>query len=265
MIATILAGVAILSESTAASGHIRNNTSPPDDSADQTAPAPWMAPGVPSQFRSALEIANESLYRHAPRPQAHRPLQTHAPSGRFLILTGVIAYTDPKQGFAIIGNSVDNTFVVRPGQRLPDGAWIREIHPKNVVLEHAGNLETLGMYRHDEAGGTAYAEFYPLPQPPPPQPQQARWEAPEPPPATETKPGEERSTDTPPSPPGMSETKRSETPAGQARSNATPPGDTPSDDIAQKQARPENPLPAAQEPADEFSDDRRQRAENRSR
>ena len=114
MIATILASVAILSESTAAASHLRNNASPPDDPLDQTAAAPWMAPGVPSKFRSTLEMANQSLYRHAPRSQMRRPLQTHAPDGRFLIRTGVIAYTDPKQGYAIIGNSGDNTFLVRP-------------------------------------------------------------------------------------------------------------------------------------------------------
>jgi Type II secretion system protein C len=266
MIATILVGVAILTESTAASGHIRNNSSPPpDDSLDQATPAPWAAPGVPAQFRSALEIANQSLYRHAPRPQMHRTLQNHAPSDRFTILTGVIAYTDPKQGFAIIGNSVDNTFLVRPGQQLPDGAWIREIHAKNVVLEHKGALETLGMYRHDESAGTAYAELYPLPQPPSPLPQQARWEAPEAPAAIETKPDEARATDTPPSPPGLSLSKRSETPASEARSSDAQPGATSANDGALKQARPESPPPAAQDPADELSDDRRQRAESRSR
>lgn len=270
MIATILVGVAILSESTPAASHIHTNSSPPpEDSADQPASPPWMAPGVPAQFRSALEIANESLYRRAPRPQPHRTLQNHAPSDRFTVLTGVIAYTDPKQGFAIIGNSVDNTFVVRPGQQLPDGATIREIHAKNVVLEHKGTLETLGMYRHDESAGTAYGELYPLPQPPPPLPQQARWEASEPPPATgvkssEPRSSETRSTETPPSPPGMGDIRRSEPPAGGARSDEAQ-NDTPAEDVAPKQAHPGTPSPAAQEPADEFSDDRRQRAESRSR
>jgi type II secretory pathway component PulC len=205
-------------------------------------------------------------------PPTGRPPENGAAGGRFLVLTGVIAYTDPKHGFAIIGNSVRNTFLARPGQQLPDGSWIREIHPKNVVLEHEGNLETLGIYRHDESPGTSYAEFSPLPQ-------QAQWGV-EGIVAGPMRPGLARSTDGFPSPPEPSETRRSEATAREVLANEAPPSDAlPKDPVAKdavakdgvakdaptKQAQPEAPLPAAQDPADEFSDDRRHRAENRGR
>lgn len=196
-------------------------------------------------------------------PLMGRPPENSAAPGRFLVLTGVIAYTDPKQGFAIIGNSVQNTFLARPGQQLPDGSWIREIHPKHVVLEHGGNLETLAIYQHDESAGTAYAKFSPLP------PQQAQWGV-EGIVAGPMRPSQARPTDGLPIPPEPSERRRSEAPASEALSNEAPPGDVlPKDvltkDAPTKQAQPESPFPAAQDPADEFSDARRQRAENRGK
>jgi Type II secretion system protein C len=206
------------------------------------------------------------------------PPQIGAAPERFLVLTGVIAYTNPKQGFAIIGNSVHNTFLARPGQQLPDGSWIREIYPKHVVLERQGNLETLEIYPHGGSAGAVYAAE------PAPLPQQARWEA-EGVVAGEMKPGQARPTDGLEDPPEPSETQRSETPANKARPNEALASDTPPSDvlpadalpkdalpkdavpkaIPTKQAQPEAPLPAAQDPADEFSDGRRQRAEKRGR
>jgi len=184
---------------------------------------------------------------------------------------------------------VDNTMLIRPGQQLPDGAWLREIHPKNVVLEHEGNLESVAIYRQGESAGSA--EVYPLPQqappvpqqapplpqqatplsqqaPPPsqqapPLPQQARWEEPEETAVEHTEPSQGEATDTPSSLPGPAEGRQSETPANQVRSSDVLPDDTPTDDASPQQARPDAPLPASPDPADELSDSRRQRAESR--
>jgi hypothetical protein len=147
------------------------------------------------------------------------------------VLTGIIAYTDPMQGFAIIGNSVRNTYLVRPGQRLPDGSRIREIHTHHVVLEHGGSLETVGMYERGQPTDSGYTQT-------PPPPQQLRWDG---------------------------DTRPNETPAREVRSKDTPPSDTPAYEALPRQAQPEGPFPAAQDPADEFGDDRRQRAESRKK
>jgi hypothetical protein len=172
-----------------------------------------------------------------------------------LVLTGTIAYTDPRQGFAIIGSSVRNTFLARPGQQLPDGSRIREIHPKHVVLEHGDSLETVGMYdRGQQSAGAVYAQI-------PLSPQQTRSEDEELKGITahETGPSLARPTaDVPPGHPRPSDTRPNETPANEMRLNDTPPSDA-----LPKRVQPEVPLPTtAQDPVDEFNDYRRQRAEN---
>jgi hypothetical protein len=120
-------------------------------------------------------------------------------------------------------------------------------------LEYEGSLETLGIYeRGQPTGSAAY-----VPMPPPSQ--QIRSEEAElkgamtgdttssqPPLPTEAAPSEPRPSDVRPN----------ETPVNQALSNDAPP----------EQVQPQAPLsPAMQDPADEFGDLRRQRAENRRR
>lgn len=161
-------------------------------------------------------------------------------SGRLLVLTGIIAYTDPRQGFAIIGSSVEDTHVARPGDHLPDGASVREIYPQHVVLEYGGRLETVGILgrgepaeRTDLAGATAGDAT--LSQAP-------------------------RLTDEPRLDPRPIEPPASETTGNDRRSADMQPTDAP-----QKQAQPEAPLPSALDPANEISDYRRQRAADREK
>jgi hypothetical protein len=200
-------------------------------------------------------------------------------SGSSLVLTGVIAYTDPRQGFAIIGSNPRNTYLARPGQQLPDGSRIREIHPKNVVLESGGSLQTVGLYERERTPGAAYVQI-----PAPGQP--ARWEEPEPTgmPARQGIPsqgipiqgipiqgipgqgipgqgipgqgipGQARPTDLPPGHPRPSDLRPNETPANEMRLN-----DGSSNNELPRRAQPDLPLPTAQDPVDDFNDYRRQR------
>jgi hypothetical protein len=196
-------------------------------------------------------------------------------SSSSLVVTGIIAYTDPTQGFAIIGSSPRATYLARPGQQLPDGSRIREIHPKSVVLEHGGSLETVGMYAPARPAGATYGSsaygppayvaptyvpanapaFVPTPSLPP----QTRWEnfevkgvAP-----LETAPSLPRPADAPPAHPRPGDIRANETSASEERSNGPPPGEA-----LPKQVQPGVPLPAAQDPVDESNDYRRQRAES---
>lgn len=146
---------------------------------------------------------------------------------RLLVLTGIIAYTDPSQGFAIIGSSVENTYLARPGELLPDGSSIREIYPSHVVLEYGGRLETVGMYKRGEPAAATYVQ------------------APRP-------------SDEPPSGPRPSDIRAGETTDSENHSY-----ESPSTDVLPRQAQPKVPLPTAQDPANELSDDRRQQATSR--
>ena len=81
--------------------------------------------------------------------------------------------------------------------------------------------------------------------------------------ADDKRPSPAQATDAPADKPG--ETRPSETPAHEVQSSDAPAHEARSSDALPKQAQPDDPLPAARDPADEFSDNRRLRAENRSR
>lgn len=165
---------------------------------------------------------------------------TRNPSGRLVVVTGIIAYTDPRQGFAIIGSSVEDTYVARPGDHLPDGASIREVYPEHVVLEYGGRLETVGIHGRGEPAVKAdLARAIPGDATPSQAP---------------------RLTDEPRIDPRPIEPPVSETTANDRRSYDIQPTDAP-----QKQAQPEAPLPSALDPANELSDYRRQRAADRDK
>ena len=131
-------------------------------------PGAWMprnpATGVPVPWTSRLAMMRGDTDGSGADPQMSQPLENHALPERLLVLTGIIAYTDPSQGFVIIGSSVENTYLARPGELLPDGSLIREIYPSHVVLEYGGKLETMGMYRRGEPAGAAHLQTPPLPQ-----------------------------------------------------------------------------------------------------
>jgi hypothetical protein len=232
MIVAALLGTVILTDVTQVSGRV---SAEPGESTPRNP-----STGAPMLLISRVAMTSgRTDMSGAAAAQMARPLENHALPGRLLVLTGIIAYTDPRQGFAIIGSSVNNTYLARPGQQLPDGSSLREIYPKHVVLEYGGRLETVGMYERGEPSGTAYAQI-----PPPPQ-QAIPSQAPRP-------------TDEPPSDRRPGDTRASETTSNERRYY-----DTQSTDAPQEQAQPEVPLPAAQDPADELSDDRRQRASSR--
>ena len=246
-IVSALLGAVILTDATQVFGRVRVGAGPWTPW-NQSAGAPMpLRPGAPAQMT--------------------RPLENHGPPGRSTVLTGIIAYADPKQGFAIIGSNTQDTYLARPGDRLPDGALIREIHPKQVVLEYGGKLETVGIYERGETAGTAYVQIPPVQIPPvqipPSLPQQARWDETE---LKEVRAGGTipsqgpRPANEPPSDPRTSDRRASDSAGNERRSS-----DTQSSDALQSQAQPQAPSPSAQDPADEFGDDRRQRAERRGK
>jgi Type II secretion system protein C len=245
-----LLGVAILTEATQVSANFRTDPSSP---MSQPMLAPWTPPSAPVTLRDVAMRARRMDMSGA-AAQMTPSLQNRAITGSSRVLTGTIAYADPTQGFAIIGSSVQNTYLARPGQQLPDGSWIREVHRDHVVLEHEGNRETVGMYERGQPADTLYAQQFP------PIPQQVRLDQSDliALTADEKRPSQAQPADAPPDNPRPSDTRPNETPAHEARSSEAPPSDA-----LPKQAQPEDPLPAAQDPADEFSDNRRQRAENR--
>jgi general secretion pathway protein C len=101
-------------------------------------------------------LANGHLFGMAPPPapvdDANAP-QTNMP----LILTGIFAATDPKDGLAIIGTSASNAKVYPVGARVPGSARVHAVYIDRVLLDRNGAIEALMLPHKFTGGGPAPA------------------------------------------------------------------------------------------------------------
>lgn len=112
------------------------------------APAPGVIAAASRVQRAPLDIAaitNTHLFGVAPTPAgngANAP-QTSMP----LVLTGVIAANDPRDGLAILGPSAASTKVYAVGDNIPGSARLHSVFADHVLLERDGHLEALALPR----------------------------------------------------------------------------------------------------------------------
>jgi general secretion pathway protein C len=98
-------------------------------------------------------LGNGHLFGVAPAPvrdDANAP-QTNMP----LILTGIFAATDPKNGLAIIGTTANNAKVYPVGERVPGNAVVHAVYIDRVLLERNGAIEALLLPRKFTGTGLA--------------------------------------------------------------------------------------------------------------
>jgi general secretion pathway protein C len=120
------------------------------------APSPGVIAAASRVQRAPVDIAaitNTHLFGVAPTPagagDASAP-QTNMP----LVLTGVIAANDPRDGLAILGPSVTATKVYAVGDNIPGGARLHGVLSDHVLLERDGRIEALAL-PHQLAGSSA--------------------------------------------------------------------------------------------------------------
>lgn len=65
-----------------------------------------------------------------------------------LVLTGVIAGTDPQSGLAIIGSSAQATKVYAVGDTIPGGLKLHSVYDDRVIVDDNGELQTLALPRN---------------------------------------------------------------------------------------------------------------------
>jgi general secretion pathway protein C len=117
-----------------------------------TAPSPGVMAAASGARRAPIDVAaitNTHLFGVAPTAAgngANAP-QTSMP----LVLTGVIAANDPRDGLAILGPSVSATKVYAVGDDIPGGARLHAVLSDHVLLERNGLLESLAL-PHQAAG-----------------------------------------------------------------------------------------------------------------
>jgi general secretion pathway protein C len=125
----------------------------------QTAPANVNVPPVAPPLDIGA-LVNAHLYGDAAVQNTGGDGANAPPSNAPLVLAGLLATSDPKEGMAIIGESAATAKVVPVGKAVVGGAMLHSVYTDRAVLDRNGTLESLMLPRRS-AGGLA-------PPPPPP-------------------------------------------------------------------------------------------------
>jgi general secretion pathway protein C len=112
--------------------------------AGKNAKVPPRAAGTPLASLDVAAITRADLYGKAPVMVD----PSHAPVSAIpLVLTGIMAGTDPQRGLAILGPSAQATKVYAVGDNVPGGATVHLVYPDRVVIDRGGQLESLMLPR----------------------------------------------------------------------------------------------------------------------
>ncbi len=127
----------------------------------QTAPPPVSTAPVAAPFDIG-GLVNAHLFGNA-AVQASGDAANAPPTSIPLVLAGVLATADPKQGMAIIGESAAAAKVVAVGQQVPGGAQLHSVYADRAIIDRSGVLESVYLPRRTAAVGPAS-----MPPPAPP-------------------------------------------------------------------------------------------------
>jgi general secretion pathway protein C len=127
----------------------------------QTAPPPVAAGPVAAPFDIG-GLVNAHLFGNA-AVQASGDAANAPPTSIPLVLAGLLATPDPKEGMAIIGESAAAAKVVAVGQQVPGGAQLHSVYSDRAIIDRAGMLESVYLPRRTAAIGPAA-----MPPPAPP-------------------------------------------------------------------------------------------------
>src|ERR1043165_5118674 len=127
----------------------------------QTAPPP-VATAPPVSQLDIGGLVNAHLFGNAVVQNTNGDAANAPPSSMPLVLAGLLATSDPKEGMAIIGESAAAAKVVIVGAQVPGGATLHSVYSDRAVIDRGGTLESVMLPRRSE--GT----FAAAPPPPPP-------------------------------------------------------------------------------------------------
>ncbi len=99
-------------------------------------------------------LVNAHLFGDA-AVQASGDAANAPPSSMPLVLAGLLATPDPKQGMAIIGDSAASARVIAVGQQVPGGAQLHSVYSDRAIIDRAGVLESVFLPRNPTAGMVA--------------------------------------------------------------------------------------------------------------
>lgn len=123
----------------------------------QNAPPPVARAPLPQLDIGSL--VNAHLFGNAVAQNTGGDGSDAPPSSMPLVLAGLLATEDPKQGMAIIGESAASARVVAVGQQVPGGATLHSVYNDRAIIDRSGALESVQLPRRSSGGA---------PPPPPP-------------------------------------------------------------------------------------------------
>src|SRR3954466_5667842 len=97
-------------------------------------------------------LVNAHLYGDAVVQNNNGDAANAPPSSAPLVLAGLLATSDPKEGMAIIGESAATAKVVPVGKPVPGGAMLHSVYTDRAVLDRNGTLESLMLPRRSAGG-----------------------------------------------------------------------------------------------------------------
>jgi general secretion pathway protein C len=127
----------------------------------QTVPPPVAAGPVVPPFDIG-GLVNAHLFGNA-AVQASGDAANAPPTSIPLVLAGLLATPDPKEGMAIIGESAAAAKVIAVGQQVPGGAQLHSVYADRAIIDRAGVLESVYLPRRTASMGPAS-----MPPPAPP-------------------------------------------------------------------------------------------------
>ncbi len=101
---------------------------------------------IPPPSTPALDVAqivNAHLFGNAATPAASGDAANAPSTTLALVLAGLLAADDPKEGYAIIGENAASAKVVSVGEEVPGGAKLHSVYRDRAVIERAGALESV--------------------------------------------------------------------------------------------------------------------------
>jgi general secretion pathway protein C len=105
-------------------------------------PPPATAMAAPPPPLDIGGLVNAHLFGSA-AAQATGDAANAPPSSMPLVLTGLFATENPKEGMAIIGESAQTAKFVLVGQQVPGGAQLHAVYNDRAIIERGGALESV--------------------------------------------------------------------------------------------------------------------------
>ncbi len=104
---------------------------------------PVRAAAQPARRLDLATLTRAHLFGAAPAPKADDA--NASPTQIPLVLTGIIAGSEPQNGLAILGQTAQSTRVYAVGDNVPGGAKLHSVYSDRVIIDRNGQLESLAL------------------------------------------------------------------------------------------------------------------------